>query len=106
MNWLILLDNAVKYTPQGGRIQFSMHVVNSHAETTVSDTGIGIASADLPHVYDRFWRADKVRSRNAGGAGLGLSIARWIVESHRGEIEIHSEPGRGSLVTVRLPRTV
>jgi signal transduction histidine kinase len=104
--WLILLDNAVKYTPEGGRIQFSMHAVNSHAETTVSDTGIGIASADLPHVYDRFWRADKVRSRNAGGAGLGLSIARWIVESHRGEIEINSEPGRGSLVTVRLPRTL
>ncbi len=104
--WLILLDNAVKYTPEGGRIQFSMRAVNSHAETTVSDTGIGIASVDLPHVYDRFWRADKVRSRNAGGAGLGLSIARWIVESHRGEIEINSEPGRGSLVTVRLPRTV
>jgi heavy metal sensor kinase len=103
--WLILLDNAVKYTPEGGRIWFSMRLVNSHAETTVGDTGIGIASADLPHVYDRFWRADKVRSRNAGGAGLGLSIARWIVESHRGEIEIDSEPGRGSQVKVRFPLT-
>ena len=101
--WLILLDNAVKYTPAGGQVRFSMQAVNSHLETTVSDTGIGIALADLPHVYDRFWRADKVRSREMGGAGLGLSIARWIVESHRGEIEIDSEPGRGSQVTVRFP---
>lgn len=101
--WLILLDNAVKYTPAGGEIRFSMQAVNSHLETKVTDTGIGIAQADLPHVYDRFWRADKVRSREAGGAGLGLSIARWIVESHRGEIEIDSEPGRGSQVTVRFP---
>ena len=101
--WLILLDNAVKYTPEGGQIRFSMQAVNAHLETTVTDTGIGIAQADLPRVYDRFWRADKVRSRDAGGAGLGLSIARWIVESHRGEIEIDSEPGHGSQVTVRFP---
>lgn len=101
--WLILLDNAVKYTPDGGRIRFAMRPVNSHLETTVSDTGIGIAPSDLPHVYDRFWRADKVRSRAAGGAGLGLAIARWIVETHRGEIEIDSELGHGSQVRVRLP---
>jgi heavy metal sensor kinase len=101
--WLILLDNAVKYTPEGGRIRFAMRPVNSHLETTVSDTGIGIAAADLPHVYDRFWRADKVRSRAAGGAGLGLAIARWIVEKHGGEIEIDSEQGRGSEVRVRFP---
>ncbi len=101
--WVILLDNAVKYTPAGGRVHFSMRAVASHTETTVSDTGMGIAAADLPHVFDRFWRADKVRSRSAGGAGLGLSIARWIVESHHGEIDIQSEPGRGSSVTVRFP---
>lgn len=101
--WLILLDNAVKYTPEGGEIGFSMAPVNSHFEATVRDTGIGIAPGDLPHVYDRFWRADKVRSRNAGGTGLGLSIARWIVETHHGEIVIDSEPGRGSRVTVRFP---
>jgi heavy metal sensor kinase len=101
--WLILLDNAVKYTPEGGRIRFAMRPADSRMEVSVSDSGIGICSADLPHVYDRFWRADKVRSRNAGGAGLGLSIARWIVESHRGQIEIHSEPGRGSEVTVWFP---
>ncbi|HYK18562.1 MAG TPA: ATP-binding protein [Bryobacteraceae bacterium] len=101
--WLILLDNAVKYTPEGGRINFAMRPVNSHLETTVRDTGIGIAPHDLPYVYDRFWRADKVRSRAAGGAGLGLAIARWIVQTHRGEIAIDSELGRGSEVKVRLP---
>lgn len=101
--WLILLDNAVKYTPEGGRIRFAMRPVNSHLETTVRDTGIGIAPSDLPHVYDRFWRADKVRSRAAGGAGLGLAIARWIVQTHHGEIVIDSELGRGSEVKVRLP---
>jgi heavy metal sensor kinase len=111
--WLILLDNAVKYTQEGGRIAFSMRARDGRLEASVSDTGIGIAAADLPHVYDRFWRADKVRSRdvraqdvrsrNSGGAGLGLSIARWIVLRHAGEIEIASEPGRGSLVTVQLP---
>ena len=101
--WLILLDNAVKYTPEGGEVRFAMQAVNSHMETSVSDTGIGIAPRDLPHVYDRFWRADKVRSRNAGGTGLGLSIARWIVQTHGGDIDIRSEPGRGSQVTVRFP---
>jgi heavy metal sensor kinase len=101
--WLILLDNAVKYTPEGGQIRFAMRSVNSHLETIVRDTGIGIAANDLPHVYDRFWRADKVRSRAAGGAGLGLAIARWIVQTHRGDIVIDSELGRGSEVKVRLP---
>ncbi len=101
--WLILLDNAVKYTNDGGHITFSMQAVNSHVEVAVSDTGIGIAPQDLAHVYDRFWRADKVRSRNSGGTGLGLSIARWIVERHGGSIAINSEPGRGSRVLVALP---
>jgi signal transduction histidine kinase len=76
---------------------------DSHAEAIVHDTGIGIAAADLPHIYDRFWRADKVRSRNLGGAGLGLSIALWIVQQHGGYIEAHSEIGKGSQFTVRLP---
>ena len=73
--FLILLDNAVKYAPEGGRIAFRLRLQGSHAETTVSDTGIGISPADLPFIYERFWRADKVRSRNAGGAGRGLAIA-------------------------------
>ena len=104
--WLILIDNAVKYTPEGGRITFSMQASISHLEAIVSDTGIGISAVDLPHVYDRFWRADKVRSRDSrapGGAGLGLAIARWIVLRHGGEIQITSESGRGAQVSVRLP---
>ena len=69
--FLILLDNAVKYTPDGGQICFQVHSRDSHVEAIVRDTGIGIAADDLPHIYDRFWRADKVRSRNLGGAGWG-----------------------------------
>ena len=101
--FLILLDNAVKYTPEGGQICFQVRSRNSHAEAIVRDTGIGIAAPELPHIYDRFWRADKVRSRNLGGAGLGLSIALWIVEQHGGSIEALSEMGRGTEFTIRLP---
>jgi heavy metal sensor kinase len=101
--FLILLDNAVKYTPDEGRIWFQLRTRNSHAEAIIGDTGIGIAAGDLPYIYDRFWRADKVRSRNLGGAGLGLSIARWIVEQHGGKIEARSEIGQGSQFTVVLP---
>jgi heavy metal sensor kinase len=101
--FLILLDNAVKYTPDGGEVSFQLRTQDSHAEAIIRDTGIGIAAEDLPHIYDRFWRADKVRSRNLGGAGLGLSIALWIVEQLRGKIEASSEPGKGAEFTVRLP---
>jgi heavy metal sensor kinase len=101
--WLILLDNAVKYTNERGHVTFSIRDTNSQAEVLVSDTGVGIAAPDLPFVYDRFWRADKVRSRSGGGAGLGLSIARWIVDRHGGKIEIRSEAGQGCRVFVRLP---
>jgi len=69
----------------------------------VSDTGIGIAKSDQPHIFDRFWRADKARSREQGGAGLGLSIAKWFVETHQGSIDVESEPGKGSTFRVRLP---
>ena len=64
---------------------------------------MGIAANDLPHVFDRFWRADKVRTRAEGGSGLGLAIARWIVERHGGEISVSSQPGQGSTFTVELP---
>jgi heavy metal sensor kinase len=101
--FLILLDNAVKYTPDGGQISFQVGSRDSQAEAIIRDTGIGIAAEDLPHIYDRFWRADKVRSRNLGGAGLGLSIALWIVQQHGGEIEAQGEIGQGSQFTVRLP---
>ncbi|HXE62355.1 MAG TPA: ATP-binding protein [Bryobacteraceae bacterium] len=100
---LILIDNAAKYTPPGGSVAIQFAVEESLAVATVSDTGIGIASEDIPHIFDRFWRADKARSREQGGAGLGLSIARWIVEAHRGSIDVESESGRGSSFHLRLP---
>jgi signal transduction histidine kinase len=101
--WLILADNAVKYTNDGGQIRFAVRADDGECEVTVSDTGVGIAQEDLPNVFDRFWRADRVRSRALGGAGLGLSIARWLVQRHGGRIDMHSTVGRGSEVMVRLP---
>jgi len=100
---LILIDNAVKYTPQGGSVKVNLEMNRHFAIVSVSDTGIGIAKADLPHIFDRFWRADKARSREQGGAGLGLSIAKWIVEMHRGSIDMESELGKGSTFHVRVP---
>ena len=100
---LILVDNAVKYTPPPGRVSVSLAAADGCALLEVADTGIGIGPEDLPHVFDRFYRADKARSRESGGAGLGLSIAKWIVDRHGGSIGIASEAGRGSRVTVRLP---
>jgi heavy metal sensor kinase len=101
---LILIDNAVKYTPNGGSVQVKLESGDGTPAVSVSDTGIGIASSDVPHIFDRFWRADKARSREQGGAGLGLSIAKWIVEMHRGSIEVESQPGRGSTFRIHLPR--
>lgn len=98
----ILLENAIKYNTAGGTVQILLALQSGHAVCSVTDSGIGIADGDLDHIFDRFWRADKVRSRGAG-AGLGLSIARWIVESHQGTIEVRSEIGRGTTFTVRLP---
>jgi two-component system, OmpR family, heavy metal sensor histidine kinase CusS len=101
--WLILLDNSVKYGNPGGEINFEVAIENADVVVRVTDTGVGIAPEELPHIFDRFWRADKVRSRSMGGAGLGLSIAQWIVEQHRGTITVVSEVGKGSQFTVRLP---
>jgi signal transduction histidine kinase len=100
---LNLLDNAVKYTPAGGEISLSLARENGHAEIVVRDTGIGIPEADQLRVFDRFYRVDKARSRALGGAGLGLSIVRWIVEAHGGKIHIQSAHGDGSAFIVRLP---
>lgn len=100
---LNLLDNAVKYTPAGGEISLTLARQNGNAEIVVRDTGIGIPETDQPRVFDRFFRVDKARARALGGAGLGLSIAQWIVEVHGGEIGVASEPGEGSTFTVLLP---
>jgi signal transduction histidine kinase len=99
---LILLDNALKYTPPGGRILVRLEAVGDEARLAVSDTGVGIAAEDLPHIFERFYRAD--HARQAGGAGLGLSIAASIAARHGGALAVTSTPGRGSTFTVRLPQ--
>jgi two-component system, OmpR family, sensor kinase len=125
---LNLVDNAVKYTPQGGRVTLSLRRVGGEsdgptglpadaspgpsiprssdvpaAEIVVQDTGVGIPAEALPRIFERFYRVDDARSREAGGTGLGLCIARTIAEAHEGRIEVASVPGVGSTFTVRLP---
>ena len=100
---LILIDNAAKYTPPGGGITVDFEARDGFAIASVSDSGIGIADEDVAHIFDRFWRADKSRSREQGGAGLGLSIAKWIVEIHRGAIGVESKFGKGSTFWIRVP---
>jgi len=102
---MCVVDNAVKYTPAGGHLSLALFLVNGQAVIQLQDTGIGIAEKDLPHVFERFYRADQVRSRETRGSGLGLSIARWIAESHHGSIELNSRLGQGTNVTIRLPLT-
>ena len=103
---LNLVTNAIKYTPAGGSVALELVDTGSTVSITVSDSGIGIAADDLPHVFDRFWRADLARTRTGDrpGFGLGLAISRWIVEAHGGTIVVQSRPGRGSIFTVTLPR--
>ncbi len=101
--FLILIDNAVKYTPSGGSITVSLNRNGNSAVAEFHDNGIGIATEDLPHIFDRFYRADKARSREFGGVGLGLSIARWVAEAHGGSIEVQSSVGTGSVFRVRIP---
>jgi CheY-like chemotaxis protein len=99
-----LLSNAVKFTPRGGLVQLRLSRVNSHVEVAVSDTGQGISSEFLPHVFDRFRQADQRITRQHGGLGLGLSIVRHLVELHGGAVRAESEgEGRGSTFTVTLP---
>jgi heavy metal sensor kinase len=100
---LNLVDNGIKYTPEGGEMLISLASNDSQVELRVLDNGIGISPEDQPHIFDRFFRVDKARSREAGGSGLGLSISRWIIEAHGGEISVQSEPGKGSTFTVTLP---
>lgn len=102
---LILLDNALKYTPSGGRVAVALSRVGAEAEVVIKDSGVGIPEKDLPHVFERFYRADPARGRDPGGTGLGLPIARWIVEQHGGQITIASQADEGATVTVRLPLT-
>ena len=104
---LNLIENAVKYTPRGGQVVVELGASDGRVVFSVADTGIGIAPGDLPHVFDRFWRADSARTRTGErpGTGLGLAICKWIAEAHGGTIDVQSRPGRGTTFTVGLPRT-
>ena len=97
-----LTANALRHTPAGGRVTLSATAASGGAALTVADTGEGIAAADLPFVFDRFWRGDRARGRSAG-AGLGLAIARQLVLAHGGAIDVQSAPGEGTIFTIRLP---
>ncbi len=98
-----LLENAIRYTPAGGTIVLSLRRRARVAEIAVADTGIGIPEVHLPHIFDRFYRVDRGRSRALGGTGLGLSIARQVAETHGGRVRVRSTPGTGSTFTVFLP---
>jgi signal transduction histidine kinase len=100
---LNVVVNALQHTPPGGRVRVALARDERQARISVSDTGEGIAAADLPYIFDRFYRADKARSRRTGGAGLGLAIAKWVIEAHDGSIEVVSAPGEGSTFTLVLP---
>jgi signal transduction histidine kinase len=101
--FLNLLENAIAYTPKGGSIELSLTQTHAIALVTIRDTGIGIDPAQLPYIFDRFWRADQSRSRKTGGTGLGLAIAQSIVTAHRGRITVKSQLGVGSCFQVELP---
>jgi signal transduction histidine kinase len=107
-NWieraiLNLLDNAIKFTDGGGQVDVTLSAQNGDAVLCVQDTGIGIPSDSLPHVFDRFFRAEPSRSKSVEGVGLGLALAKWIVEKHHGHIEAQSQMGKGSSFIIRIP---
>ncbi len=101
----ILLDNAFKYTAQPGGVELSLEQKGDRVVMTVRDSGIGIAEQDKEKIFERFYRVDKARSREQGGAGLGLAIAHWIVAQHRGSIAVESKPGQGSVFRLEFPAT-
>ena len=99
-----LLDNAIRYTPPGGKITAALEVEPAEVRIGIADNGTGISAEAAAHVFERFYRADEARSRRDGGFGLGLSIVKWVAEAHRGAVELASQPGAGSVFTVTLPR--
>jgi signal transduction histidine kinase len=101
--FLVLLDNAVKYTATDQQVSLALWRRGGLAEVTIHDNGVGIATDELPRVFERFYRTGPARARDPGGTGLGLPIARWIVEQHGGQLDLDSLPGRGTTATVRLP---
>ena len=98
-----LVDNAVRFTPSGGAVTVSAHRHNGSVEICVSDTGVGIPPEHLPRLFERFYRVDSARAREDGGTGIGLAIARSVVEAHGGHLKAESEMGKGSSFTFDLP---
>ena len=98
-----IIENGIKYTPDGGKITVTLHRMGRDAVLEISDTGVGIPADDVAHVFDRFYRVDKARSRDTGGTGLGLSIVQQIVRLHAGSVTVQSEQGKGTTFTVQLP---
>jgi two-component system phosphate regulon sensor histidine kinase PhoR len=99
-----LIDNAIKYTPDGGRIEVRARDAGDFVRVDVEDTGVGIMEKDLPRIFERFYRVDKARSRQMGGTGLGLSIVKHIVQEHGGEVSVQSVPGKGSVFSFTIPK--
>jgi signal transduction histidine kinase len=103
--FVILFDNAIKYSPEGSTVSISQEIKDGSVLFSVTDRGIGIAKSDLPHIFDRFYRADAARSRsNMGGYGLGLSIAKKIADMHNGSLRVESIIGKGTTFFVRFPK--
>jgi two-component system phosphate regulon sensor histidine kinase PhoR len=100
---LNLIDNAIKYTPEGGRVKVTAYQREKNIFISVKDTGIGIPKKDIPRLFERFYRVDKARSRKVGGTGLGLAIVKHIVIAFEGEIKVKSEEGKGTEFLVRIP---
>lgn len=98
-----LIDNSIKFTPEEGSIEIDAFATQNHVLIAVKDTGIGITDDNLPHIFDRFYRVDKARSKENGGSGLGLSIVKWIVEAHQGTVNIESKQNKGTTVNIQLP---
>ncbi len=98
-----LLDNAARYTPQGGRIHLRLSRVDGSARVEIRDTGIGISPEDLSHIFERFCRGEAARAAGAEGSGLGLAIVKYVAEAHGGAVTVRSELGQGSTFTVDLP---
>lgn len=101
-----LLSNALKYTPEGGKVEVKVKGAEDITEISVKDTGNGIPADDLPYIFERFYRADKSRNRLTGGAGIGLTITKAIVEAHKGKIQVQSKVNEGTEFIISLPKQV
>jgi two-component system sensor histidine kinase ArlS len=99
----IFMDNSIKYTPQGGKITLNCYMKGTKGVISIEDTGLGISKADLPHIFTRFYRADRSRTKETGGTGLGLTIAKLIIDNHNGKINVWSEVNEGTIFRIELP---